>query len=268
MYEFVDEVADVEAVPEQFRALYAKPENGTTFKLQKDNPMVRGAIEAVVGLHKTLKTVRGELDSAKKIKVDLTPLKDFGEDPTAIATTFGTKLKELQDQLASKGNKQLDLDNLRKDMTKAHEAEKTAWAARAKGLQDQLFTHLVESTAKSAVAEVAVDIDLAMPFVLKNIKTMEEDGAIKVLIVDDQGNRRYGATGKDLTIVELVNEMQSNKKFAPLWKSKTPSGGGTPPGSSGMRGGNKAGTGELTSSQKISQGLNAKGGVVRGAGAR
>lgn len=268
-FDFPDTLADINACPEQFRPLYAQPQGSTEYKLQKDNPLVKSSVEAITGLNKTLKTVRGELDALKKSKVDLSPLKDYGEDPTKILETFNTKIKDLQDQLAAKGNNKLDLDNLRKDLTTAFGKEKEALEARIKGLQNQLSNLLIESAAKSALAAAnVVDIDLAMPFVKERVKMVEEDGQIKVQVLDDQGGKRYGATGQDMTVAEYVNEMKGNKKFAVLFKSEAPKGGGTNPNGPGNRQSKSTNQGdELTSRDKIALGL-AKSPRGAGAGVR
>lgn len=265
---FPESVTDLATVPEQFRPMYAAAEDGKTHSLKKNDATVKGAVEAIIGLGKSLKASRTDTENERKKKVDLSPLKDWGEDPASIANSFNAKLKELQDQLAQGGKAKIDLDSLRADMTKAHNKEKEGWETRLKTLKGQLFTVLVENNAKSALAADALDVDLALPFVKNFIKTVEEDGQVKIYVVDEQDNRRYGPNGADMTIAELVNEMRISKKYAPLFKSNTPKGGGTPPGAGSGR--QKAGDdkAEKSSVEKIQIGLNKGQHTSAGAGAR
>jgi predicted transcriptional regulator len=257
MFEFPDMVTALDQVPEQFRPLYAADKDGS-IKI-KDTPEVKGAREAIVGLSKSLKAARQDADNFKKSKVDLTPLKEFGESPESILQTFQSKLSALQEELGKGTKAKADFDSLRADLQKAHKTEIEKYEARNKGLQGQLWTLLVETTAKSAIASQKGDLDLLMPFVKDRVKVVEEDGVVKTYVVGDQGERRYGAMGADMTITELIAEMKSSSKFSKLFESETPRGGGTPPGGPSSRPGPKSqDRNDMTATQKISAALGAK----------
>lgn len=255
MYEFPETVASSDAIPEQFRSLYDK--KGEQFVLKKEDPTIKGALEAMAGLTKSIKAARAEADAAKKGKIDLAALKDFGETPEAILTSFNAKLQGLQDELAKGSKAKIDLDSLRADLTKAHKTEIEKYVARNTGLQNQLFTLLVENNAKTAIVNLKGDMDLLMPFVKDRVRAVEEDGQIKVYVVGESGERRYGATGQDMTIAELVSEMKGSQRFAKLFESEAPRGGGAPPsGPTGRRAASNQA--DMTANQKIAAALSSQ----------
>ena len=58
-FTFPETLAELTAVPAQFQSLYVAPaKDGEPFVLAKDDPKVKGAIEAVAGLSTTLKKVQ------------------------------------------------------------------------------------------------------------------------------------------------------------------------------------------------------------------
>lgn len=256
MFEFVESLPDLSVVPQQFQSLYQQSEGG--FKLISDGP-AKGAVEAIVGLSKALKASRADVEQAKKSKVDLSPLKEFGEDPATIHGNITKKMKELQDQLAQGDKGKLDLENLRKDMQASAEKSRNEYENRIKGLTGQLHTLLRDNVAKSAIAAHKGD-ELLLKFVQDFTTVEEADGQLNVLVVDDKGNKRFGGTGNPMTIAELVAEMKGNKTYAKFFESETPKGGGSPPGGQN-RGAARPPVGngtrdEMTSSQKIALGLS------------
>lgn len=269
-FAFSAEVADLGGVPEQFHSLYDLDKASNQYKLSSD-PKVKGAVEAVVGLNKALGKAREDVAAAKKGRVDLSGLKDFGDSPDKILETFNAKLKELQDLLASKSK--IDPDKIREDMKAAHAKALEGMEARITGLKSQLYGLNVESAYKTAAAaEGADDLDLLMPFVKERLDVVEEDGQVKVYVVEEQKQadgtrkRRYGATGGDMTMLELIKEMKGGK-YGRFFKSTAKSGGGASPGgASGRQASRTENKGDLTSKDKISQGLNGR--TSAGAGAR
>ncbi|HLC40261.1 MAG TPA: hypothetical protein VJO34_01385 [Methylomirabilota bacterium] len=245
-------VKDLNVVPEQFRPLYGESEEG--FSLRSTDPTVKGAVEAIVGLNRALKAARAE--AKNKGSMDLSPLQEWGSDPATIAEAVKARIAEFE-EMATKGSKaKLDIEKIKADLAKAHVGETEKVTRRAEALQKQLYTVMVESTAKSAIAEAKGDVDLLLPFVTGKIVVKEEDGAFKVYVVDGSQSIRYsGVTGEPMTIKELVGEMKAAEKYGKLFVSEAPSGGGTPP--SGPVGGSRIlpGGKELSSTEKISMGL-------------
>lgn len=254
------EVADLNSIPEDFRGLYAETEEGSgKFKLDSDNPGVKSAVAAVTRLNQALKASRAEAKAAKNNKVDLSPLADFGDTPEAIAETFNGKINELQDSLKKKGGEDLQrqVEKIKADLAQAHAKELDGSKKRIEALTGQLHNLLVTNEATAALTEAGViDADLALPFVTKQVAVEETDGKFSVSVKDDAGDVRYsGVTGQPMSIKELVAEMKGKEKFGPLFKSDTPSGGGKPPLGQPRTGHLGKDTSQLSSIDKISQGI-------------
>lgn len=250
-------VDDISKVAEQFRPLYEKPEGEEKFKLSS-KPEVKSAIEALMGMQTALKAARQDAEAAKKNRVDLTPLKEFGENPEEVATKIKEQIKTLQDQVAGEGKKKLDLDELRRSMAEAHGKDKERYENQIKKLTLQLEDILFKKEAIQAIAAEKGDPELLMPL-LERQKSTEtlEDGSIRIAILDENKAPRYSVTnpGKLMDIVERVKEMKGHASYGKLFASEAPRGGGTPPGSASGRSGKSEGGTELTANQKISAGL-------------
>jgi len=225
------EFAPVEAldkVPEQFRGIYIEGDGDNAGKFVVADAH-KGVAEAISGFNKSNKALRDEVKAAKGSKVDLSPLAEYGDSPETIAE----KVKEAL-AAASDGKSQ--------DVSKAVEAAKQAMkdgfvkeaekhTTRNTALQNQLYGLLVSAEATSAIAESKGVPELLMPFVKNQVKVVEEAGEFKVQVIDAAGEIRYGATGSQMTIKELIAEMKSNEKYGRLFESELPPGGGMRPGS-------------------------------------
>ena len=252
---FTDTVDSISAVPEQYRPLYVEKDGKHRLI---DDPKVKPATEGLVALGKALKAAREEAGDYKKKIVDLSPLKEFGESPQEIVSSFKTKLEELTDQVAQGSKAKLDLDKVKQDLSKGHATELAAKDKRIEALTNQLHSLLIENTATEAIAKEKGDAALLMPHVLKRVKAIEEDGAVKVKVVDDKNAIRFSPTsGNEMTIVELVREMKNDKSYGKLFESEAPRGGGLRPGST-QRKVESVSSGEKSPIDKIRAGLARK----------
>jgi hypothetical protein len=225
-------VKDLVAVPEQFRAFYHQPEGTEGYALRSDDPAVKGAVEAIVGLNRSLKAARMEAQGLKGKSVDLSALAEFGDNPSAIAESVSAKIVELQEAATGKNSKaKLDLEKIKADLAQAHAADTQKLTARIEALQGQLYKKLVTSEATLEIAAQKGDAELLMPFVEKRVVAKEEDGSYIVYVIDEQKNIRYsGVTGQPMTVKELVGELKANEKYGRLFSSEAPAGADTPPG--------------------------------------
>lgn len=216
-----------DTVPEDFRGLYKEGDEG--YVLNTEDPGVKSAVSAITGLNKALVAARGEARDAKKSRVDLSPLRDFGETPEEIAEAVKGKIEEAGKSKNDDVNRQVD--KIKQELAQAHVQEKEGYEKRIEALRGQLYSHLVESNAVKALSEAgAIDPDLILPMLKQHVLVSEEDGEFRVSVVDDSGDPRYsGATGGPMTIKELVAEMKANEKYGPLFKSESRQGGGAEP---------------------------------------
>lgn len=221
-------VKTIDEVPSDFRGLYVEDgEDG--FKLNDDGP-TKSAVSAIVRLNTALKAARTEAKNNKEKIVDLGGLSEFGSNPEEILAAFNEKLEEAG--RAKDQSVEQQVAKIKEDLAKGHSTELEKHTNRSKALETQLFTILGTGAGKAALREAGVvDEDLAMPFVTKQLKPIEEDGKFNVRVIDEAGDVRYsGVTGAPMSVKELVSEMRADSKFAPLFKSETPQGSGTPPG--------------------------------------
>jgi len=258
-FAFAPEVTDINAVPEDFRGFYAQAGDKHTLR---DDPIVKASVKTILGLNGSLKAARTEAKNYKTKVVDLSGLAEYGATPEEILASVTSKLEEAKLGGDKKGAK--ELENIKKALQEAHGKELTARDTRIKGLTTQLYAHLVDTTATTAIAELKGVPKLLLPFVRNQVKVDEKDGNLNVQVVDAEGNIRFGATGAPMTIKELVSEMKGQQEFGRLFESETPPGGGTPPGT-GKRTQHVTQTtarDQMTSMQKIQAGL-AKGQAQR-----
>lgn len=249
-FEFTN-VDSLDKVPQDFRPLYnSEPGDDGTYSVAENFQPVAAAI---TGFNKNLKEMRKGL---KDKQIDLTPLADFGDSPTAIKEAFESKLAELEETYKSTANKDVakQIENVKAAMAEAHGKELSKRDARSEALQNQLYSLMVENTATAAIAEAKGLPDLLMPFIKDQVKVAEGDGQLKVNIIDGNGETRYGHTGSPMTIKELVTEMKANEKYGRLFESEERSGSGMPPGPT--RRPNSSQQRTLSANEKIAVGLS------------
>lgn len=227
---FEPEVENLDNVPVDYRGLYGRDGEEGPFKLRSDDDTVKSAVSAITGLNQALKAARAEAKQSKSKAVDLSPLADFGSSPDEIKAAIQAQIEELQGKLAGGEEAKLNLDKIKQDLAAAHATETQAKEEQITGLQAQLHDLLVKNTALAALGD-ALDPELVMPFIMNQVKAVQEEGKYQVFVVDSAGDRRYsGVTGQPMQIDELVKEMKSVDKYKPLFKSAAPDGTGHRPG--------------------------------------
>jgi hypothetical protein len=259
-FEFNQKVKDLSSVPNDFQGLYEAAGDGDGFVLRADDA-TKSAVSAITGLNKALKVARAEAAGFKGSAVDLSALADYGKDPSEILTSFNEKLAAAIKDQPTKEDMARQLDKIKADLSKAHSEELKVSSKRGDALKSQLYGHLVTSAAKTALAEAgAIDSDLALPFLERQVKVIEEDGTFSVNVVDGTGDARYsGVTGSPMSVGELVAEMKANEKYGPLFKSEVGAGGSGTPAEGGRRSNANAGDkADKSPTEKIRSGLEAR----------
>jgi len=255
-------VKNIDIVPEDFRALYVKKDDGT-FTLDTSDAKVKSAVAAITGLNQALVTSRAEAEAAKKGKVDLSSLADYGDTPEKIAEGITAKIKALTD-----GGK-VNVDKIRQEIAASFAKDHESKDKRIGALSAQLHKILVDNGATAAIADAKGVVDLLLPMIRNNIRVAEKDGQFHVNVVDAQNEIRYsGVTGQPMTIKELVAEMKGNTAFGGAFQSEALGGGGTKPGSTTTpAGGTNTMPKASDSVSKIARGLTALQPRRAGAGA-
>lgn len=226
------EVDSVDTIPENLRTLYAEA-NGK-YAIPEN---LRPVADAITGLFSANTKIRDENKGLmKKAQIDLSGLEDFGEDLPTIKENLKARLEELETAAAAGKDNKLNIDKVRAEMKAANELA----VANERKVQDSLratvHKYLVGAGASEALAAEEAIVELAMPFVERQIKVVEQDGEFKAVVVDKDGDPRIsGGTGQPMTIKELVREMKAQDTFKPLFKSDVKGGGGALPGKTGAK---------------------------------
>lgn len=216
-------VKNLDAVPTDFHGLYDKKEDGT-YALSEE-PRVKSAVAAIVGLNQALVASRGETEAAKKGKVDLGALSEYGDSVEGIAGKIKETIKAL-----TEGGK-VNVEKIRAEIAESFAKDGRAKDTRISALLGQLTSLLVDNAATSALGEAKGSADLLLPIIRNQVRVAEKDGKFLVNVVDAQNEIRYsGVTGQPMTIKELVGEMKGNATFGRAFDSEAPNGGGTKPG--------------------------------------
>jgi hypothetical protein len=206
MFEFPDTVADTTTVPEQFRLFY--DDKGS---LRKDDPIVSGSVSAIVGLDKALKAARGDADTGKKQLKAFEALAEFGKTPEEILLGVQERIKQ-----TTEGGKE-NVEKIKASIAAANQQELEKKDGRIGKLTEYLYKTLVTETAVKAIAEAKGDTTLALPFVARYVKVVENEGqSPAVVVVDESGTARYSRVngGVPMTVQELVSEMKADKLYA------------------------------------------------------
>jgi hypothetical protein len=255
MFDFAGnrELKDLAGVPEQFRPFYKEAEG--KYVLDSENPVVRGAVEAIVGQANALAASRQEAKGLQERIVDLSPLSEFGTDVESIKTGVTTKLEELRGQVKDGADIEAQLQRQREEMTTHHQGELQKLKDDNVSLVSQLETQIIDRETLEAVGSTADNPRLILPFVKSTVKTVvTENGNREVRVLNQNGDVRIsGTTGLPMSVSELVKEMQGSKEYASLFRSEARPGSGHRPGTGG--GGGTPNTANMSPNQKIAAGL-------------
>jgi hypothetical protein len=248
------EMESLETIPENLRPIYA--EAGGKYAIPEN---LRGVADAITGLFQVNSKIRDENKTLlRKSQVDLSGLEEFGEDLPTIKERIKARLAELEEAATKGAESKLNVEKVRQEMKAAMDKAIAEERKVQEALRGTVHRYLVTSGASEALAAEGAIVELAMPFVERQVKVIEQDGEFKAVVVDKDGDPRIsGGTGQPMTIRELVREMKSMEMYKPLFKSEAKSGGGALPGKTGAKppvNPNK----ELTPIERIKAGLAAR----------
>lgn len=245
-----EQVESLDTVPEQFRSAYVENEDAEAggFVI---NPTVKPMTDAITGLNGALTKARKEAKGRKTVtpKDILSPL---GFESVEQAEESINALKE---QLEQAGEGKINLDKMKKDMQKGFDAELAKKDQSLGTMASSLHRYLVEKEAVNAIASAKGVSDLLLPHIKSQARVIQEGDDFLVRIVDGDGEARGDGKGGFMTVSDLVAELKGSPTFGRAFESEAPRGGGAPPG--GQRPPQAPGQQqrELSSTEKIAQGL-------------
>ena len=243
--ETVDDITDVD---ENLRPFYSEGEDGKHTireEFKATTASWDGMVTANTRIRKDNKSLQGS-------KVDLSPLSAYGATVTEIAEAFATEKQGLSDIIDKKKDAP-NPEKIKKQMAESFAEKEKSYKAKNDALQSQLYATLITNEVQSAISAEKGDAELLLPFVTNQVKMVEVNGQQAARVLDSDGDSRYGATGSEMTVRELVSSMRKDKKFAKLFMADVKQGGGPPSNqlpTSGPRG--KA---NLSPAEKIQAGM-------------
>jgi len=270
-------VADINAVPEKYRGLYAEGEGDNAGKFSLISA-AQGIVADLIGNQETLAGVRNDkkkvTDENAERRLAVKVFEDFAQavgleaGDEGMAASLSAFVEDLQGQIKGGKEIKINLDKNKAAYDKSLADVTTAKDTELAEMRAALSKHLISDAASRALAEHKGSIDLLLPHVLASCRMHRLDnGDYGVTVLDAQGDSRFDSAGGLMGVSGLVSEMKTQDKFGRAFESEAPAGGNTPPGSmsrSHARPGQQ-GQAELTPVQKIAIGLK-KGQAVDGRG--
>ena len=224
MFDFPLSIQNIDEVPEKYRFLYEQEGEDGNFVLDE---ALRNKINKLVD------SLEKERKRAKDASREAKAWSELGESPEAVKqqiealkVAHAEEIDELKKLIDKEGDAKDKFEKLRQELVKSHEDELKAKDAELAKMEETLRRHLVESAAKTAIAEAKGKVKPLLPYVLQNLKLVKEDDEYRVVVLDEDGEPRLGKDGKNMDIRALVEELKADPEFQPLFEPTQTSGSG------------------------------------------
>lgn len=264
-------VADLSAVPEQYRPLYEPVPDGEGHRI---SDAAKPIVEAYAGVSQSLAAANAELKRVREEsagrRVATRGYDELMEHLDLEADRRNPEgLREFVDGLVSKvkGGEELKI-NLDKIRREADQRVADTAGAKDKEIAAKdaaLARHLIGDVATRAIADAKGSVDLLMPHVRAHCVVVQDGDDYVVRVRDQQGDHRPDGKGGWMGVSDLVAEMKQNPTFGRAFESEAPRGGGTPPGATRVA--TKPPAEDKSSTQKIADGLAKRQRAAMAAGA-
>lgn len=121
-----------------------------------------------------------------------------------------------------------DFKALEQQLIKKMTDQEQAHLATTGRYRSAIEQYLIDAEAVRELAAHSDSPGLLLPHVKSQMKVMEEDGQFVARVVDAKGNVRIGkgSGAAPMTLAELMDEMKTDKTFAPAFRGTGSSGGG------------------------------------------
>lgn len=271
-------VADISAVPEKYRGLFAEITDGESAGKHGLIPAAAGIVGDLIGNQETLAGVRNDKkkvgDENAERRLVSKAIEEFaqsvglevGDDGYLVA--LKTFVDDLQGQIKGGKDIKINMEKVNRDADERVRIVTETKDGELEAMRGALSKHLISDAASQALAEHKGSMDLLLPHVQSACRVVKkENGDYSVTVLDAQGDSRFNSDGGLMGVSGLVAEMKTQDKFARAFDSETQSGSGVTPGSMSrqtiMSQGSQ--TRELSPIEKIRVGLK-KGQAVAGHG--
>ena len=216
-------IDNIESAPEAVREFYTEKDGKFVLSVE---PAGGYALEDVSGLKSALGKERTTRETLEK---QVVKFKDI--DPEKALEAMA-RLEELQ---AIDPNKEADkiadskFNAAKAQLLEKHGNELKSRDERVKHLSGTIDNLLREQRATTALAEAKGAVELLLPHVLKNTRTVEKDGKFEVEVIDSEGNVRIDGKGNNMSIKDLVAEMRQSEVFGRAFEASGVNGTGKAP---------------------------------------
>lgn len=152
---------------------------------------------------------------------------ELGVDPERVKSL----LQQEEDARKKRMEEEARYHELIEEMQQTTESEKQRiqqeYEDKLKVAQSTVEKHLVDKTIAETLSEEGVKSQKLLSRYLKDyVKTVEEDGEYKTVVLDDEGNVRTKRGGANLTVKDFVTELKSSDDFASVFPAPKVSGTG------------------------------------------
>lgn len=223
-FEFPFNVSNIEDVPEKYRPFYERQGDEGDYFL--DSELHAKITKLVESLEKERKRSK---DAAREAK----QWTELGESPDAVKAQIealkqahAEELEQMKKLIDEKGDAKEKFERLRQDLLKQHAQELASKDELVAQMKATLRKHIVESAAKSAIAEAKGKVKPLLPYVLQKVDMIEENGTYRAVVIDEDGEPRLTRDGKEMDIRGLVEELKADPEFQPLFEAAPVSGSG------------------------------------------
>ncbi len=211
-------------VPAELKSFYTTGETEGSLTLR---PEMQGAADAWDGMAETNEKTRAEIREAKKGKVDLSILSEYGSNPSDILSSFNDRTKEMSDAIEAKKGA-VDPEKMRKQMTEGFTKKEASWTEEKKALKEQVYQLVVISELQKSVSKHKGDAHILLPILERQVSIDESTGRYLPVVLDSDGEQRRNGTGQLMTMDQLVESTKNDPAYKKLFDADVKKGSGPP----------------------------------------
>ena len=180
-----------------------------------------------------LKEKNQQLIREKQVIQDKLAALPEGADPAKIAELIDQDRKKTEELAKLQGN----WDEYKAKLIQENEAKLTAEKKTREEAEGRLNEYFVSNEVRAAMAKAGVDNqELLMPHLRARVQIQKSDeGQLSLVVVGEDGKPRSSGNGdgKNMSVLQLLDEMKADKVFAPAFPGSGASGGGAGGGGKG-----------------------------------
>lgn len=219
-------IEKIEDVPEGVRGEYKEQtaEDGKKFFLLDVSPVNGFELDNV----SSLKTALGaERTAKKKLEDQVIKFKDIDPDKARDALTRLEELEAIDPTKEADKIANTKFEAAKAQLLKKHSEELEGEKTKSSRYRSKIDRLMIDSVAKSAIADLKGSIDLLLPHVQSQTRVVEDGDDFKVEVIDKDGNVRIGdSKGQPMSIKDLIAEMRNSDKFGRAFEGDGQTGGG------------------------------------------